>query len=239
MLAKLGCEDSSRQVSQEYSVWGRAMEIQRFTAMGGNVASEAFKEVCGRTQAPTFRQVPVRPNNRTTPMSRLAPAGLDTLTAWLATIFAMINKVEGQVRKGNAVNVKEWQRHLVSTVGYPTNGLVREWSTTHRSTDIYAVWLAVVRAASPTVKGLTLAIAKATVTRVMKATADRQRELARHQWDRKVAKMVEGAMGDAHRWANAPNRGVFTLDAPGAHSLSAVVNWHAGEWSKVCRADKL
>ena len=45
-------------------------------------------------------------------------------------------------------------------------------------------------------------------------------------------------MGAAHQWANAPNRGLFILTAPGAHSLSAVVNWHAGAWSKVWKANK-
>ena len=31
---------------------------------------------------------------------------------------------------------------------------------------------------------------------------------------------------------------MFVLAAPGAHSLNAVVNWHAGAWSKVWQADK-
>ena len=191
-----------------------------------------------RTPAPVFREVPVRPNNRTTPMSRLAPAGLDTLTAWLATIASMIGKLAQQARRKNVASVKDWQVHLVQTIAQPSNGLVREWSTTNRSAEIYAVWLAVGRAANSTVDVPTLEIAKATIMRVMKAAANRQRELSRLHWDRQVAKMVQGAMGLAHRWANAPNRGVFILTALGAHSLSAVVNWHAGAWSKVWQANK-
>ena len=118
----------------------------------------------------------------------------------------------------NKASIKDWQMHLVQTIAQPSNGLVREWSTTNRSADVYAVWLAVVRAAYSVADGPTLEIARATVLRVLKATANRQRELARLQWDRQVAKMVQGAMGLAHRWANAPNRGVFILTAPGAHT---------------------
>ena len=126
VMTSLGCEGSSRQLSHEYSLWGRGMEIQSFTALGGDVASEAFKEVCGRTQAPVFREVPVRPNNRTTPMSRLALVGLDTLIAWLATIASMIGKLAQQARRKNVASVKDWQVHLVQTIAQPSNGLVRE-----------------------------------------------------------------------------------------------------------------
>ena len=41
-------------------------------------------------------------------MSRLAPAGLDTLTAWLATIASMISKLAQQTRRKNEASVKVW-----------------------------------------------------------------------------------------------------------------------------------
>ena len=130
----------------------------------------------------------------------------------------MIGKLTQESIRKNAASVKDWQLHLVQTIAQPSNGLVREWPTTNRTADIYAVWLAVGRAANSKADVPTLEISKATVTRAMKAAASRQRELSTLNWDRQVTKMVQGA--------------------PGAHSLGAVVNWHAGAWSKVWQANK-
>ena len=129
-------------------IWARALEIQSFTAAGGDVDSAAVQEVCGRTRAHVFREVLVRLNNRTTPMARLAPPGLDTFTAWLATIAAMLGKMAHQSARRSLASVRDWQLHLVQTIAQPSKGLVREWSVANRTADIYAVWLAVGRAAN-------------------------------------------------------------------------------------------
>ena len=59
--------------------------------------------------------------------------------------------------------------------------------------------LAAVRAASSKADLPTLESARATVARVMKAGALRQPELLRLHWDRRVAKMLQEAMGQAHQ----------------------------------------
>ena len=130
---------------------------------------------------------------------------------------------DGQGSTGSVLdNTDKWSKQcrsakvaLLRTASSPSRGLVKAVMETERPTDVHALRLAIITAVRPRAKQDSVDTAIAIASRVRDAEIARDSERARARWDAKCRQMLKGAMSEAHRWTNQPNKPKLSLEAPG------------------------
>jgi len=107
------------------------------------------------------------------------------------------------------------------------------WEHVSKAADATAARLAVWRSVQETTTVDDVEVAIQSLARIASQEVKAHKEAAAAAWKRWVAEAIRNGASAAHRWANARNKPVLTVTAPGTLDPCSIVAHHSKGWQKI------